>query len=76
MVKFTHSTLAAKGFASLDPGHGHGTAQQGMLRWRPTQHNQRHSQLECTTMYWGDWGEEEGKNEKKIGRDDSAGANL
>ena len=39
VVKFTHSTSVAQGFASLDPGHGPGTAHQAMLRGRPTCHN-------------------------------------
>ena len=32
VVKFTRSASAAWGFASLDPGCGHGTAHQAMLR--------------------------------------------
>ena len=51
-----YSASAAQGFADLDPGCGHGTPHQAMLKWRPKQHNQRHSQLEYTTMYWGLWG--------------------
>ena len=50
---FVHSASAAQGFASLDPGCRHGTTHQAMMRWHPTYHNQRHSQLEYTTMYWG-----------------------
>ena len=46
-------TSAAQGFTASDPRHGHGTAHQAMLRWQPTQHNQRCSQLEYTPMYWG-----------------------
>ena len=67
MVTFVRSTLAAWGFVSLDRGRGrgHGTAHQAMLRWRPTQHNQRHSQLEDTTMYWGSLGRR--KRKKKLG---------
>ena len=30
---------AAQGFSGSDPGHGHGTAHQATLRWRPTRHN-------------------------------------
>ena len=59
VVKFAHSASVAKSFTSLDPGHRHGTAHQAMLRQCPTWHNQRCSQLEYTTMYWG-------KEEKKI----------
>ena len=39
VVKFVCSALAAQGFVSLNLGHGHGTAHQAMLRWRPTCHN-------------------------------------
>ena len=35
----SRSTLVAQGFASLDPGRGHGTAPQAELRQRPTYHN-------------------------------------
>ena len=38
VVKFMHSALVAQGFAGSDPGRGHGTAHQSMLRWRPTCH--------------------------------------
>ena len=51
LVKVTCSTAVAPGFAGLDPGHGHGTTCQATLRQRPACHNQRHSQLEYTTMY-------------------------
>ena len=50
VVKFTCSASPAQGFTSLDP------ALQAMLRWHPTCHNQRHSQLEYTPMYWGTLG--------------------
>ena len=39
VVRFARSTSAAQGFAGSDPGRGHGTARQAMLRWRPTRHN-------------------------------------
>ena len=52
VVKLVHSASAAQGFSSSDPGHGHGTTCQAMLRQHPTQHNQRPSQLEYTNMYW------------------------
>ena len=37
--KFARSASVARGFGSLNPGCGHGTAHQAMLRWRPTCHN-------------------------------------
>ena len=39
VVKFTCSASAAQDFAGLDPGRGHGTASQAMLRQRPTYDN-------------------------------------
>ena len=39
VVKFARSASAVQGFASSDPGQGHGTAHQVMLRWHPTYHN-------------------------------------
>ena len=36
VIKFTRSASAAWGFASSDPGHGHGTTHQAMLRQHPT----------------------------------------
>ena len=66
VVKFTRSAWAAQGFAASDPGRVHGTAHQAMLRQRPTQHNQRDSQLEYATMYWGALGRRI-KNKRKIG---------
>ena len=65
MVKFTRSASAAQVFTGSDTGHGHGTARQATLRWRPTCHNQKHPQLEYTTMYWGDLGIK--KQKKKTG---------
>ena len=35
-VRFARSTSVAQGFEGSDPGRGHGTAHQAMLRWRPT----------------------------------------
>ena len=63
MVKFVHSTWVVQGFTGSDPGCGHGTTRQVMLRQCPTQHNQRHSQLGSTTMYWGALGRR--RNERK-----------
>ena len=36
MVKFTHSSSEVQGFAGLDPGGGHGTTHQAMMRQCPT----------------------------------------
>ena len=63
MVNFTCSASAAEGFAGLDPGCGHGTSHQAMLRRLPHSttrgiHNQN-IQL-CTGGLWG-----EGRKQKK-----------
>src|SRR3712207_1717504 len=65
VVGFTSSALAAQGFAGSDPGRGHGTAHEAMLRWRPTWHSQRDLQLEYTTVYWGALGRRR-REKKKI----------
>ena len=39
VVKFLCSASAGQGFAGSDPGCGHGTTCQAILRWRPTCHN-------------------------------------
>ena len=56
VVKFACSTAVAQGFAGSDPGHGHGTAHQAVLRQHPTCHNQKDPQPEYTTMCWGPLG--------------------
>ena len=50
VVKFMRTAAVAQG---LDPGHGHGTVHQAMLRRHPTSHNWKDLQLRYTTMYWG-----------------------
>ena len=66
MVKFAHFALAAQGFMGSDPGHGHGTAHQAMLRWRPTCHNWKDPQLKIYNYVLGGFGEKkEKKNPKK-----------
>ena len=65
VVKFTSSDSVAQGFTGLNPGHGHGTAHQAMLRQCPTCHNWRDPQLKYTIMYWGAYGEKKEKNLKK-----------
>ena len=44
-VKFVRSALVARGFAGSDPGRGHGTAHQAMLRQHPICHNEKDPQL-------------------------------
>ena len=70
---FAHCAFVAQGFATLDPGCGQGTAHQAMMRWRTTQHNQRHSQLEYTNMYWGTLGK---KKRKRLATVVNSGTNL
>ena len=59
------STSAAQGFTGSDPGRGHGTARQAMLRRRPTCHN-KDPQLKYTTMYWGDLGRKSRKKKRTL----------
>ena len=75
MVKFTRSTSVAQGFGGSDPGCGPSTARQAMLKWRPVYHNQRHLQLEYTTMHWGALGRRRKKN-GRLATDVSSGVNL
>ena len=74
VVKFTCSVSAARGFAGLAPGRRHGTARQATVRERPTQHNQRHVQLEYTAMYRGALGRR--RRKKRLATDVSSGASL
>ena len=61
VVKFTRSTSAAQGLAGLNPGRGHGTAHQAMLRWHPTCHNEEDSQLKVHNYEPGGFGEKKEK---------------
>ena len=61
VVKFVHSASAARGFAGSDPGHGHGTAHQAMLRQHPTCHNQKDPQLKIHNYVPGGFGEKKKK---------------
>ena len=65
MVKFARSASAAQGFASLDPGRGHGMACQAMRKQRATCHSQKDPQLESTTMSWGASGRRRRERKKK-----------
>ena len=56
--------FSGPGFHWFGSGCRPSTAHQAMLRWRPTEHNQKDLRLEYMTMYWGAWGE---KEKKKIG---------
>ena len=62
VVKFVCSTAAAQG---SDPGCGHGTARQAMLRRHPTSHNSKDMQLRYTTVYGGVWGKKTKTNPLK-----------
>ena len=64
VVKFARSVSAAQGFTSSDPVRGLSTAHQAMLRWRPTQHNQKDHNYNIQLCTGGLWGEEE-KEKKK-----------
>ena len=76
VVKVSRPALAASGFTGLDPGRRYGTAHQAMLRWCPTQHNQKDLQLRIHNYVLGVlWGEEV-KKRGGLATDVSSGANL
>ena len=60
VVKFACYASVAQGFASLDSERGHGTTHQAMLRWHPTQHNQKDHNYNIQLCARGLCGEEEG----------------
>ena len=53
VVKFARSSLAAQGFTGSDPGHGHGTAHQAILRQHPTRHKWKDLQLKTYNYIGG-----------------------
>ena len=65
VVKFACSASAAQGFTGSDPEHRPGTTHQALLKQRPTQHSQQHSQLEYTSVYWGTLGRRRREGKKK-----------
>ena len=67
MVKFVHSALAAQGFASLDPGHGHGTAHQAMLRLHPHIAQPEGPTTRIYNYVLGGFGNKKKEKNKKIG---------
>ena len=69
MVKFVRSASVAQGFAGSDPGHRHGTTHQTMLRWHPTCHNQKDTQLKYTYVL-GSFGEKKGGKKRGTAHED------
>ena len=63
LVTFMRSASAAQGFTGSDPGHGHGTTHQAMLRQHPTCHNWKDPQLKYYIL--GDLGRKSKKKRKK-----------
>ena len=61
VVKFARSAVAAQG---SDPGRGHGTARQAMLRRRPTSHNYKDLQLKIYNYVRGGMGDKAEKKKK------------
>ena len=59
VVKFVCSASRAQSFTSLDPEHRSGTADQAMLRWRPTSTTRRTYNYNIQLCSGGLWGEEE-----------------
>ena len=78
MVKVRRSASVAQGSSSSDPGRGHGTAHQAMLRRRPPQQNEKDLQPEYATRHWGVFGEKKKKkkNNTRLAAEVSSGVNL
>ena len=75
VVKFVCSPSAAQGFAGSDPGRGHGTACQAVLRRRPTYRARGTTRIYNYAL--GGFGEKKKKERKKrLTTDISSGANL
>ena len=53
VVKSTRSASVAQGFTSSNPGPGHGTAHQTVVRRHPMCHNEKDPQLKIHAMYRG-----------------------
>ena len=73
MVRFARSAATAQG---SDPGRGHGTSCQAMLRRRPTSHHQKDLQLGYTTMYRAGFGEIKQEKKERLATVVSPDANL
>ena len=73
-----NSVCSASMGQGWDPGRGHCTAHQAMLRPHPTQYNQKDPQLKYTTIYnWGDLGrKKQEKKKRRLATVVSSGANL
>ena len=56
LVEFACSASAARGFASSDPGRGHGTARQDVLGRRPASRGWREPQLGIQNYVLGGFG--------------------
>ena len=65
MVGFVRSALVARGFAGSDPGRGHGTARQAMLRRCLTCHSWKDPQLKIHNCVPGGFGEKKEKKKSK-----------
>ena len=78
MVKFALSASAAQSFAGSDPGCGHGTAHQAMLRWHPTCRNYKDPKLKKNRQLdtGAVWGEKAEKQKRRLATVVSSGANL
>ena len=61
-----HAALqAAQCFIGSNPGPGHGTAHQALLRWRPICHNWEDPQRRIYNYVLGGFGEKKEKNKIK-----------
>ena len=66
MVTFARSTLEAQGFAGLDSGHGHGTAQSGHFEVASQMPQLEGPTTKIYKYVLGEFGEKKQKK-KKIG---------
>ena len=78
MVEFARSALVAQGFACLDPGRGHGTAGQAMLRAASHMPQLEGPTTRIYNCVLGSFGEKKKKKKKKkrLATVASPGANL
>ena len=61
VVKFVRSASVAQGFTGSNPGHGHDTAHQALLKWHPTCHNWKNPQLKIHNYVPGGFWEKKEK---------------
>ena len=71
----SRSASVAQSFAGSDPGCGHSTARQAMVRWHPTCHIEGPTTEIYNYVLWG-FGEKKQEKTKRLATVVSSGANL